>query len=46
MHSLLWKLLRKNISLVQLIGFGIANLVGLTRLMFLRSNFQRRECMM
>ncbi|MBQ7689737.1 MAG: ABC transporter permease [Muribaculaceae bacterium] len=30
MHSLLWKLLRKNISLVQLIGFGIANLVGLT----------------
>ena len=27
---LLWKLLRKNISPAQLIGFGLANLVGLT----------------
>ncbi|MBR6284113.1 MAG: ABC transporter permease [Muribaculaceae bacterium] len=30
MHSLLWKLLRKNISPLQLVGFGLANLVGLT----------------
>lgn len=30
MNNLLWKLLRKHISPVQLIGFSLANLVGLT----------------
>lgn len=30
MKNLMWKLLRKHISATQLVGFGLANLVGLT----------------
>jgi hypothetical protein len=30
MKGLMWKLLRKHVSAVQLVGFALANLVGLT----------------